>query len=119
MFRCIIAGSRHFSDYALLVKKCDALLVNQSPSEIIVISGTARGADTLGERYAKERGFAVERFPADWDKFGKRAGFLRNSQMADVADACICFMYPNSRGTKMMSEICAKRSIPCRVIHLT
>ncbi len=76
MFRVIIAGSRDFSDYVLLRQTMDILLSNIK-EDITVVCGKARGADTLGEQYAKERGYAVAYFPADWDKYGKAAGFIR------------------------------------------
>lgn len=88
----IIAGGRQFNDYGLLSAKCDGILSQKRMThKIVIVSGTARGADTLGERYAHERGYAVEQYPADWEQHGKAAGPVRNKQMADVADALIVF----------------------------
>ena len=85
--KVIVAGSRGFSDYALLKRKLDRMLSQQSV--VTIVSGTARGADRLGERYAEEHGHNVERYPAQWDVFGKSAGYRRNEQMAKVADAVV------------------------------
>lgn len=63
MFRVVVAGSRHFSDYALLCERLDFFCSRHD--DVVVVSGTCRGADSLGERWAAERGYSVERFPAD------------------------------------------------------
>lgn len=114
MFRVIIAGSRGFSDYALLKRTMDTLLSNIK-EDITVVCGKARGADTLGEQYAKERGYAVAYFPADWDRYGKAAGFIRNEQMAQNADALVAFWDGKSRGTKSMIELAAKYNLKIRI----
>ena len=89
-FRVIIAGGRDFNDYALLKVKCDKILASKSQTHnIVVITGTARGADSLGEEYARENGYAIDSRPADWNAHGKSAGFIRNVQMANSADALI------------------------------
>jgi len=101
-FRVIVAGSRGFNDYPLLLKTLDSVLRNKVRDRIEIVSGTAKGADTLGERYAKERGYAVKQFPAAWDLLGKRAGYVRNTQMAQYADALVAFWDGQSPGTKHM-----------------
>lgn len=101
--RVIIAGSRDFTDYELLKKVCDDHF--NDDDIITIISGTARGADQLGERYATEKGYAIERFPADWNKWGKSAGYKRNEEMAQVADMLIAFWDGESRGTKHMIDL--------------
>ena len=84
-------------------------------NNIIIISGGARGADALGERYARENGFKVERYPADWDTYGKSAGPRRNKQMAEVCDCAICFWDGQSRGTASMIEFAKQLGKPVRV----
>ena len=114
MFNVIIAGGRDFSDYALLAKTMDHLLSNIR-DDITVICGKARGADTLGEQYAKERGFSVQYFPADWKRYGKSAGYRRNAEMAENADALVAFWTGKSRGTKHMIETAKTRGLKVRV----
>ena len=63
--KVIIAGGRDFSDYPTLKMVCDYMLQNQE--KVTVVSGQARGADTLGEWYAQEKGYSIDSFPADWD----------------------------------------------------
>ena len=96
--RVIIAGSR-YGIWPFAVK----LAINESEFKIDeVVSGTAIGVDQLGEQWAKEHGVPVARFPANWDSFGKGAGYIRNKQMADYADALIAIWDGKSRGTEHM-----------------
>ena len=114
--KIIIAGSRDFDDYELLRKYCDYVLQNQVNIEIV--SGTARGADQLGERYAKEKGYKITRFPADWSK-GKSAGYIRNEEMAKYADALIAFWNGMSKGTEHMINLANKYNLKIRVCNYT
>jgi hypothetical protein len=101
--KVIIAGSRGFNDYKFLCEICDDLFKNCQKVEIV--SGTANGADKLGEKYAKERGYKLHRFPANWDKFGKSAGYIRNEEMANFSKALIVFWDRKSKGTKHMIDL--------------
>ena len=101
MFRVIIAGSRTFTDYDLLKRYADFKLKNIT-DDIQILSGHARGADALGERYALERGYSLLLFPADWGQYGRKAGYVRNEEMACNADALIAFWDGVSRGTRHM-----------------
>ena len=116
MFRVIIAGGRDFNDYERLERSMDKLLVNIT-EDVAVVCGMAHGADTLGETYAKNRGYIVHYFPADWEKFGKSAGYKRNEQMAQNADALVAFWNGNSRGTKHMINLAYKYNLKVRVIR--
>ena len=117
-FRVIIAGTRDFSNYELLKEKCDNILsTKRQDSNIVILSGTAKGADRLGERYARERGFQLLRFPADWDKDGNKAGPIRNAKMADNADALIAFWDGTSRGTAHMIMTAKEKGLATRVIN--
>jgi len=115
MFKVIVAGGRDFADYDLLKSKLDNLLVNRDPVEIV--SGTARGADKLGEFYAKRSQLAVALFPADWDLYGKSAGYKRNAQMADYADALVAFWDSKSRGTMHMINLAKSAGLQVRVVN--
>ena len=118
MFKVIIAGSREFKDYKLLKKKMNKIL-SDVKEDIEIVSGTADGADTLGEKYALEKGYELKFFPAPWDdvegkpdwqigvrrngdEYWKGAGYFRNEQMAKYADAAILFWKNNSAGTANM-----------------
>lgn len=121
LYRIIIAGGRSFSDYKLLKDKLDYYLRNKVRQgyEIIIISGTANGADKLGERYAMERGYKIERYPADWNKYKKAAGYRRNVQMSEVANACVVFWDGISLGSKHMIDIATNKGLPLRVVRYT
>jgi len=117
-FKVIVAGGREFDDYGMLCKHCDRLLSQKlATHQIVIISGEARGADTLGEKYAHERGYAIEKYPADWKRDGKAAGPIRNAQMAKVADALIAFWDGNSRGTQNMIDLARLKPLPFRVVR--
>lgn len=113
--KVIIAGSRGFSDFQLMYAKCEEILANVKEAEIV--SGTAKGADKMGEHYASLRGFSVKQFPADWNKHGKAAGYLRNKDMAEYADMLIAFWDGESRGTKHMIDLANERKLTVHVIN--
>lgn len=117
-FKVIIAGSRGFSNYKLLREQCNKYLrEKRKTSNVIIVSGHARGADTLGEKYAQDEGFALEIYPAQWKKLGKQAGYRRNEQMAEVADALIAFRDGSSKGTKHMIDIMNEKNLLVRVVE--
>lgn len=74
-----------------------------------VVSGGARGIDTEGEIWAQETGIPIKRFPAEWNKYGKGAGFKRNVQMAEYADALVVF--PGGNGTNHMFRTATKHGL--------
>lgn len=113
--KIIIAGSRSFNDYQKLCQICDRELYGKLSVEIV--SGTANGADKLGEKYARVKGYSVKRFPADWITYGKSAGYKRNAQMAEYADALIAFWEGKSRGTKHMIDLAKRAKLSIRIIQ--
>lgn len=129
-FKVIIAGSRQFNDYNFLKQKCDNALKNIK-DEIIIISGCAKGADALGERYAQEKGYYLMECPAKWEDIeGKplkeiktrnddnpywvKAGYHRNSIMVDEADALIAFDM-GTNGIRDTIEKANKKGIKIKV----
>lgn len=105
--KVIIAGSRNFTDYQKLKKECDQFLQNQKNIEIV--SGDYyKGADKLGIQYANEKGFNLIKFPAEWNKFGKAAGPIRNKQMVNYADVLIAFWDRKSKGTASIIRFAKK-----------
>jgi len=117
-YRLIIAGGRDFNDAVLLASVMEPVITNVTTQglQLIIISGTARGADTLGARYARDNGIAVEEYPADWDRHGKSAGYKRNEQMADVADGVLVFWDGFSKGTKHMIDIAKRRQLELHIV---
>ena len=124
MVRIIIAGSRKFNDYPKMVKELDNLRIHliNSINPIEIVSGHAPGADTLGEKFAKEYDYPLKIFPAEWDKYGKAAGPIRNEQMAKYAAEAdvgmlIAFPVGESRGTKNMIKLAKQYGLEVRVIY--
>lgn len=124
----MIAGSRNFNDYPLLYNTVTYELtkrgITSDTHKIIIISGKAKGADTLGEKYAKENNYIVEEYPAQWNnlsvtpcnvkynKYGKPynslAGMNRNIDMVNASDLIIMFHDGISSGTAHDLELCKK-----------
>ena len=104
--RVIIAGSRSYPGGYEGVHRA---VMASGFLVATVISGVARGADLEGERWARSHGLPIEYYPANWKKHGKKAGMIRNQQMADVADALIALWDGKSRGTRDMIERMAKK----------
>lgn len=113
--KVIIAGSRTFDNYELLCQKCDRLLSLRP--EVEIVSGTAKGADLLGEQYARERGYPIKQFPADWNQYGKSAGYKRNQQMAEYADGLIAFWDGKSKGTKHMIDLARTNNLKVKIVY--
>jgi len=123
--RVIIAGSRDFNDYELLKKSAIEIITNKTifPDLTTIVSGGARGADKLGERFADDMGLEIVRFIPDWDNLGKRAGYVRNEEMAkfSVQDGnegmLIAFWDGESRGTNHMINLAKKHGLEVHVIN--
>jgi hypothetical protein len=98
--KTVIAGSRTITQYGLV-----EAAIQESGFEITeVVSGGSRGVDRSGELWAQIHGVPVRRFPADWVKLGRRAGAVRNYDMAKYADALIVVWDGTSRGSKIMKQ---------------
>ena len=118
MMKIIIAGSRSFRNYSVLEKVLNHLFQNLDSSKIEIVSGGARGADRLGERYAREHGLKLTRFPANWEAEGRRAGYIRNRRMAQYADALVAFWDSESPGTRHMIKIAREHGLKVRVVRI-
>ncbi|MEO0900338.1 MAG: DUF2493 domain-containing protein [Bacteroidota bacterium] len=112
MEKVIIAGCRYYHDFERVVQVCDHLL----KTEVVIVSGGAKGADALGERYAQLKGYTVERHIANWEQLGKMAGPIRNEEMVKTANRAIVFWDGRSRGTKNLVSLCKRYQLPIKVI---
>jgi len=112
--RVLVCGSRHFNDSVKMKEVLDAIDITT------IIEGEARGADKLSAIYAGHRGIPVERYPADWKKFGFAAGPIRNTAMLAKGkpDLVVAFRGPNSRGTQNMIDQATKAGIETRIIEI-
>lgn len=107
--KTIIAGSRDITDYSLVSE----IIQNHDITEIVC--GGARGVDAIGKAYGEANNIPVKMFPADWNLFGKSAGFRRNVQMAEYADRLIAVWDGKSVGTKNMIDYMRKINKPVSV----
>jgi predicted Rossmann fold nucleotide-binding protein DprA/Smf involved in DNA uptake len=98
--KVIIAGGREINDYDLLLQA----VLNAGFDITAVVSGGARGVDAMGERFAEETGLQLFKFPAEWDKYKRAAGPIRNRVMAEFGDALIAIWDGKSSGTKNMID---------------
>lgn len=96
--KTIIAGSRGIED----IEEVRQAIRDSGIQITKVVSGRARGVDTLGEQWAQENGVPIRKFPADWNRYGKAAGGIRNSEMAQYADALVAIWDGKSSGTRDM-----------------
>ena len=111
-YRVIIAGCRNFYNYVTLKDRCEYYLQNKMQTHnVIIVSGHASGADSLGEKFAADHNLQCELHPADWERHGKAAGPIRNAEMAEVADALIAFWDGQSRGTKSMIDLAKRKGL--------
>lgn len=116
--RLIIAGGREFDDYDLLCDKVSQFIGTEQ--NVTIISGLAKGADTLGLKYAEENGYPIEAFAAEWVKdgqFDKSAGIKRNKLMAKSADSLIAFWDGVSPGTMHMIDFAFEKGLKVEVVH--
>ncbi len=110
--KCIIAGSRSITDYNLVKEAVQASgFLDDDLSEFEVVSGMARGVDTLAILYSKEYKLKLHKFPANWELHGKKAGILRNIEMGEFSDALIAIYDGKSKGTRQMIDWAKKNGL--------
>lgn len=105
-----IVGSRDWK-YIDLVRAA----VKSLDKDDVVISGGARGVDTIAENFAKKRGLEVLIFEADWDRHGKAAGYIRNKEIVKAADRIIAFQLDESKGTQHTIDLARKAGKPVKL----
>lgn len=113
--KAAIVGSRTFDNYEILKQFIQSKSAENNLLIDTIVSGGARGADTLGERFAEENNLNKLIFYADWGKYGKRAGFIRNVDIIKNCDVCFAFWDGVSHGTKHDIELCAQYNKPCYI----
>lgn len=114
----IIAGSREIQNYYLVASQLDKLIPFENRNMIEIVSGCANGVDKMGEMWATTNDIPVVQFPADCDTLGKRAGYVRNEDMAKYSKCLIAFWNGNSKGTKHMIDLAKKYNLIVKVVTL-
>ena len=105
--KTIIAGSRTITEYSHLLQAI--AVCGWTPS--LVLSGTAKGVDRLGEMWAIGNKVPLKRYPADWNTYGKSAGYRRNEEMAERAEALLAIWDTKSKGTQHMISVAGKKNL--------
>jgi hypothetical protein len=105
-----VIGSRTFDDYQIVKEELDSL------SFSTIVSGGAKGADSLAARYAKENNKKLIVFLPDWEKFGKSAGMIRNKKIVDHCDELIAFWNGESKGTSNSINLATKQNKLIKII---
>lgn len=112
--RVLVCGGRDYTNYEVVSRELSKL-----ENVEVIIHGQARGADKLAGRWAKENDIPVEAYPADWDKYGKGAGPIRNQQMLDEGKPDLVVAFPGGPGTMDMCERADKAGVKVyKVIHV-
>lgn len=116
--KLIVAGGRDFIDsqtmITVLIDLVDKGKIDPNPE---LVCGMARGADLTAYSLWSGTGTVIHKFPADWARLGKCAGYKRNQEMGEFADAAVCFWDGNSKGTKHMIDIMNKLNKPVYVVR--
>ena len=105
--RVLIAGGRNFTDKDFLYKYMSKFLGEVT----VVISGTAKGADRLGEKWAIDNNIPVERYPANWSRYGSKAGPIRNREMLEKGKPDLVVVFKGGRGSDHMATISRKAGV--------
>lgn len=117
-FKLIVAGGRDFDDAEHLSRVLFAMAdVEFADQSVSIVSGMASGADLLGYEFAEKYGINTYEFPAHWDRYGKRAGFMRNTDMGKFADGLLAFWDGKSRGTDHMVHFMQSLCKPVTIIR--
>ena len=121
-FFCLVVGSRTFNDYELLKKSLDEILKDKEDMGIVLVSGGAKGADSLAERYALERNYDMIVMRANWTVYGKSAGYIRNTQMHEYISAkpnrmVVAFWDGQSKGTEHSFKLAERFKNPITTIR--
>lgn len=120
MYRLLITGDRNWTAREPIAHLMDALAAKYGTDAITVIHGAARGADTLAGEEATRVGFIVEAYPADWDKYSRAAGPIRNRQMLDTGITWCAGFHANlasSKGTRHMIQLALSRDVPTKLYN--
>ena len=123
MFRLLITGSRTWNDKAVIVSEL-VQFARVHGKKVTLVSGGARGADSLCESVAMKLGWTIEVHKAEWDSkpdgsYNNRAGHERNALMVMLgADACLAFVKDNSQGAQHTAHLATKAGIPTAVISI-
>ena len=117
-YMMLIAGGRDYQDVDRMIRHIEKVIEREGRN-VTIIEGDAKGADRIAGNVARQHGLVVEVYPADWDKIGKSAGFVRNKRMADRVAKHIenggsgsVVLFPGGRGTDHMRRTAIEMGLP-------
>tara|TARA_B110000908_G_C10196109_1_gene422987 strand:- start:1015 stop:1371 length:357 start_codon:yes stop_codon:yes gene_type:complete len=116
MIKLIIAGGRDFTNFSVVENEFMRLFSDVENKDVEIISGLARGADALGVKLADMYELKLHKYPAQWDKYGKSAGYRRNAEMGAVATHLLVFWDQESKGTKHMIDVAVSKKLKLHII---
>ena len=112
-----IVGSRTFNSYDDVVTVLSEFISSNDVTVTEIVSGGAKGADALAERYAEIHNIPTKIYYADWKKFGRRAGPIRNVDIIKRCDVCVAFWDGESHGTKHDIDLCREQHKRCIIFN--
>ena len=116
--RITIGGCRDYNNYEVFSEFVSECISKINSENIVILSGHCSGVDEMAEKYAKEKGYELEIYPADWKKYGKAAGPKRNKEMVRNSNAVIAFWDGKSRGTKNLIDLAKKKDIQIKIYNI-
>lgn len=116
--RLLVCGSRNITDKDWIYSQIESYWYEHLAcySDPIMIEGAARGVDLIAKTYAVENNWKIEEYPAEWDKYGKSAGYIRNDIMVKKADEVLILWDRESKGTKHDIDLCKKYNKPHKIV---
>ena len=112
-----VVGSRTFEDYDKMKSILDVFVGIHLEKDICIVSGGAKGADSLGEEYARKNNLEFLCFMPEWGKYGKVAAFLRNKDIVKASDRVVAFWNGKSAGTKHTLDEARRSDIPSYIVN--
>jgi hypothetical protein len=110
----LVSGSLSFDDYDLLCATLDRLLTGKQ--NVVIVSGGAKGAELLAERYAREHDLGIKQILADWATYGRGAKVIRNAQLIDAADCAVFFWDGKNKNVGEAIERAEAKGIPVQIV---
>lgn len=117
ILKLMVCGSRTITNRTLIFTNIDKFISENPDKKIIIIEGEARGVDSIAKDYALINHLDIMSFPANWSKYGRSAGMIRNEEMVKVCDFCLIFWDGKSHGTKNDIDLCEKYNKPNLVVQ--
>ena len=110
-----VVGSRDWEDKLFIFSVLRDFLRTRQDKDIVLVSGGAKGVDTYAEEFAQLYNYPIEIFRADWKRYGRSAGFIRNELIAKNSDIIFAFRKNNSSGTTHTITLARKFNIALQV----